>query len=248
MGGIDSHKDVAPRRQLDRAREPQRLLEGSLIDAGCLGMKVDRDFAITRRDKAPASARLARRERLAVFVRHVCAFALWGVLAVVLALNPAPGAAQELGHFGKNRVLFAPVEASELPDATGTGIVDYKGGEEPESQWRATFRFTGLEAGASYTVVVRGRTGEGDSDEAAVLSPLCSFTADRQGKGNCFWYFRGLARLNVVQLRSGDENGPRILQATRSGELGSITTDPNRFSPGGENPVRRQEQAARKSR
>ena len=63
----------------------------------------------------------------------------------------------------------------------------------------------------------------------------------RRGQGsNCFWYFRGLAQLNVVQLRTEDETGRRVLQASRSGDLGSITTVPNRYSPGGEIPVRQQ--------
>ena len=59
-----------------------------------------------------------------------------------------------------------------LPDATGTGIVDYKGGKEPSSQWRASFRFTGLEPGASYTVVIRGRFGARGSLEADGLHPV----------------------------------------------------------------------------
>jgi hypothetical protein len=169
-----------------------------------------------------------------VIVRHVWFIAFCGVLCAVLAFSPVPALAQELGHFGKNRLEFAPVNGSSLPDASGTGIVDYKGGDEPSSQWRATFKFTGLEANEDYTVVVRGRFGESGSPEETQLSPLCTFSADRQGRGSCFWYFRGLARLNVVQLRGGDETGPRILQASRSGDPGSITTDPNRFSPGGE--------------
>ena len=180
--------------------------------------------------------------------RRGCLFALLGVLAALLAFSPVPGAAQDIGHFGKNRLEFAPVDAATLPNAAGTGIVDYKGGKEPASQWRATFRFSGLEAGASYTVVVRGRAGAQDSAEAALFTPLCSFSADEQGNGNCFWYFRGLARLNVVQLRQGDENGPRVLQASRDGELGSITTDPNRFSPGGEIPAKKGSQNGKRSR
>ena len=69
----------------------------------------------------------------------------------VLASGASPAAAQNIGHFGKNRLRFATVEPSSLPDAIGTGIVDYKGGKEPTSQWRASFRFTGLEPGARYT-------------------------------------------------------------------------------------------------
>jgi hypothetical protein len=180
--------------------------------------------------------------------RHCYAYALWGVLAVILALSPAPVAAQDVGYFGKNRLEFAPVDAASLPDATGSGIVDYKGGNEPSSQWRATFRFSGLQAGASYTVAVRGRFGEQGSEEAGLFTPLCSFSADKQGKGSCFWYFRGLARLNLVELRAGDENGAGIMQASRSGELGSITTVPNRFSPGGEMPTRKQSQNGKNGR
>jgi hypothetical protein len=155
----------------------------------------------------------------------------------VLAFGASPVAAQNIGHFGKNRLEFSSIEPFLLPDATGSGIVDYKGGNEPSSQWRASFRFTGLEPGASYTVVIRGRFGARGSIEANALTPLCSFQADVQGQGGCFWYFRGLARLTLVQLRAGDENGTQVLAASRSGGAGSIVTEPNRFSPGGEIPA-----------
>jgi hypothetical protein len=167
---------------------------------------------------------------------------LWGMLVGLLALSTlAPAAqAQDIGHFGKNRLRFAAVEPFVLPDATGTGIVDYKGGREPSSQWRASFRFAGLEAESSYSVVIKGRFGVAGSDEAESVTPLCSFVADDTGQGGCFWYFRGLARLTLVQLRAGDENGNRVLEANRSRGPGSIETEPNRFSPGGEIPARRQ--------
>jgi hypothetical protein len=173
-------------------------------------------------------------------VRHVRAVVLWIALIAMLlsGISPATAQAQDLGHFGRNRLRFSAVEPFLLPDATGTGIVDYKGGKEPSSQWRASFRFSGLEPGASYTVVIRGRFGAPRSPEATAFSPLCSFAADVQGQGGCFWYFRGLARLNLVQLRAGSENGTPVLEANRSRGPGSIETDPNRFSPGGENPPR----------
>ena len=183
-----------------------------------------------------------------MLVRLVQAPALWGLLVALLAVSTFPAAAQEIGYFGKNRLEFALVDPSVLPDATGTGIVDYKGGREPSSQWRASFRFTGLEAGASYTVVIEGRFGDPGSPAADLLSPLCSFTADDAGEGGCFWYFRGLARLDLVQLRTGDENGPRVLAANRNGGPGSITTDPNRFSPGGEIPARKRSRNGNSSR
>lgn len=183
-------------------------------------------------------------------VHHVRAAALWSMLAAVLAFSAFPAAAQDhdIGHVGKNRLEFAPVDPLALPDATGTGIVDYQGGQEPASRWRASFRFTGLEAGASYTVVIKGRFGDRGSPEAKVLTPLCSFPADAEGQGGCFWYFRGLARLNLVQLRRGDEHGSRVLEASRAGDHGSITTEPNRFSPGGEMPARKQSRSGMRSR
>jgi hypothetical protein len=156
------------------------------------------------------------------------------MLAVLLAFNVFPVAAEDIGHFGKNRLEFATVEPLRLPDARGTGIVDYKGGKEPSSQWRATFRFAGLEPGASYAVVMRGRFGVSGSPEATAFTPLCSFQADDVGQGGCFWYFRGLARLNLVQLREWNEKGVQVLEANRARGYGSIKTEPNRFSPGGE--------------
>ena len=165
---------------------------------------------------------------------------LWLLLVAVLAFGASPAVAQDqnIAHFGKNRLKFATVAPSLLPDATGTGIVDYKGGKEPSSQWRASFRFAGLEPGAGYTVVINGRFGAAGSPEANAFTPLCSFSADDQGRGGCFWYFRGLARLNIVQLRAGDENGTQVLEARRLRGPGSIVTEPNRFSPGGEIPTR----------
>ena len=169
-------------------------------------------------------------------VRRARAPVLWIALiaALVLGISPATVQGQDIGHFGKNRLRFSAVEPSLLPDATGTGIVDYKGGKEPSSQWRASFRFTGLQGGARYTVVIMGRFGANGSPEANSFTPLCSFQTDDAGQGGCFWYFRGLARLNIVQLRRADANGIPVLEARRSRRLGSIETEPNRFSPGGE--------------
>ena len=169
------------------------------------------------------------------------------VLAAMLAFGAFPATAQNIGHFGKNRLEFEPVELSAFPDATGTGIVDYEGGKEPDSQWRASFRFSGLAARASYTVVIKGRFGAPGSPEEDAFTPLCSFASDAAGEGGCFWYFRGLARLNLVHLRAQDETGPRVLEASRGGGPGSIETDPNRFSPGGEIPARKKSRNGRNS-
>jgi hypothetical protein len=58
---------------------------------------------------------------------------LWIALIGMLLFGISPAAAQDqdIGHFGRNRLRFSAVEPFLLPDATGTGIVDYKGGREP---------------------------------------------------------------------------------------------------------------------
>src|SRR5829696_4646699 len=96
-----------------------------------------------------------------VLFRSLKAAALWSLLAALLAFGVSPTVAQHqtIGHLGKNRLTFAPVAPFVLPEATGTGIVDYRGGREPSSRWRASFRFSGLQPGASYTVVIEGRFG-----------------------------------------------------------------------------------------
>ena len=177
---------------------------------------------------------------LSASMRRARVAVLWIALVAALVFGISPVAAQDqnIGHFGKNRLTFSAVEPFVLPDATGTGIVDYKGGREPSSQWRASFRFTGLAAGASYTVVIRGRFGAAGSPAADSFTSLCSFQTDAIGQGGCFWYFRGLARLNLVQLRAGGANGTPVLGARRPRGPGSIETEPNRFSPGGEIPAR----------
>ena len=197
---------------------------------------VDRRASQARRP----SARVQVEESTAPF-RRARGTILWTALlaltVAVLAFGASPAAAQNIGYFGKNRLTFSPVAPFLLPDATGSGIVDYKGGKEPVSRWRASFRFSGLAPGATYTVTIRGRFGARGSLEANTFTRLCSFQADVQGQGGCFWYFRGLARLTLVQLRAGDENGTRVLEAGRSRGAGSIETEPNRFSPGGEIPA-----------
>jgi hypothetical protein len=160
-------------------------------------------------------------------------------LALVALLSVGPlfsAAAEEIGHYGTNRLVFAPVGQDSSPNAKGQGIVEYRGGAEPDSRWRGSFRFKGLKPNRTYTVVVRGRFGADDSGEAAEFSALCSFDVKDNGNGNCFWYFSGLARLDVVELRMGDEHGAQVMQASRDGSLGSIETEPNRYSPSDELP------------
>lgn len=163
--------------------------------------------------------------------------ALWITLTALLVGSVSPVSAQEIGHYGKNTLDLEAV-GDRWEGAIGKGIIEYRGGDEPSSRWRASFRFSELSEETDYTVVVKGRFGDDGSDEASEYTALCSFETDSEGKGNCFWYFRGLARLNAVQLRLEDEDGTRVMQASRNGDLGSISTEPNRYSPGGEIPSR----------
>ena len=183
-------------------------------------------------------------------IRHRLSVAALG-LALVALLGVGPllsAAAEEIGHYGTNRLVFAPVGQGSAADAKGQGIVEYRGGAEPDSRWRGSFRFKGLEPNRTYTVVVRGRFGADDSDEAGEFSPLCSFDVKDNGNGSCFWYFSGLARLDVVQLRLGDENGAPVMKASRDDSLGSIETAPNRYSPGEELPERSAPQGKKSER
>lgn len=178
-----------------------------------------------------------------MLLRRSLVAALICVLTVVIAAGNLTAAAQDedIGHFGKNRLEFSPVDGSPLPKASGTGIVDYRRGRASSSRWRASFKFSGLTAGDAYSVVVQGR-----DDNAKAYSELCSFTAEVDGSGSCFWYFRGLDNLDVVQLRAGNDKGKPVLQASRDGEVGDISTVPNRYSPGGE--TGKQGRAERRSR
>ena len=171
--------------------------------------------------------------------RRFSAAALGPALVALFGVRPLGSLAEEIGYFGTNRLAFDPAGDRPDPDGKGKGLIDYRGGAEPDSRWRATFRFSGLRPNRTYTVVVLGRFGADGSDEADQFSPLCSFDAKDNGKGRCFWYFSGLARLDVVQLQLGNESGPSVMQASRDGGPGSIKTEPNRYSPGGALPERK---------
>lgn len=157
-------------------------------------------------------------------------WAMIAVVAVVVATPTATLAAPE--HQGTNRLVFAPVAGSPSPRVSGSGVVEFGGGVEPRSKWSSTFRFAGLKPSTDYTVVVQGRRGLDGSAEAAAFTALCSFRTDSEGAGGCWWYFRGLARLNVVQLRLGGATGTPVAQASSYGPSpGSISRVSNRYSP-----------------
>ena len=135
-----------------------------------------------------------------------------GISAAAMATLALPASA---AHESNNRLQFAPVSGSA--GASGTGTINYvKGtsGAEPNTEWTSSFRFRGLEAGVSYTVVVKSRINE-----------ICSFTANDAGVGSCTSQFTGLPRLGIAQLLTS--TGTPVLQATRHPLLtgpGSITS------------------------
>jgi hypothetical protein len=156
------------------------------------------------------------------------------VIAVVVAFALGLGGRAVMAapvHYGTNSLTFAAVGKNQSPSAKGRGEVEYDGGNDPRSRWSASFRFTGLTPDTAYSVQVLGRFGEDGSKDAAAYTELCSFTSERNGSGSCFAYFRGLMRLNVVQLQIAGTGGGPVMQATRSDSgPGSITTVPNRYT------------------
>ncbi len=165
--------------------------------------------------------------------RRTVIFAIPAAFGFGFGLPRVAGAARASAaeHYGTNSVAFEALKRPLPSGAKGRGEVEYDGGEEPKSRWSSSFRFSGMSPNTGYKVVVRGRFGEAGSTEATEYSELCSFTSESDGSGSCFAYFRGLQRLDVVQVRQTDDDR-RVMQATRSSSgLGSITTVPNRYTP-----------------
>lgn len=150
------------------------------------------------------------------------------VVTLVLAW-PGTGLAD---HESTNNLTFEPVEDSPSPDGAGEGMIDYHGGGEPDTLWTATFQFTNLEPEQAYAVVVQGRFGEDGTDAATAFTPICDFETDASGDGGCWYYFVGLRRLAVMELRVGDADGKAVLRATVSEDgPGSLSRMANDFSP-----------------
>ena len=149
------------------------------------------------------------------------------LLAAVTWLGSATAA-----HESTNMLVFAPVDASAVPAASGQGVIDYRGGEGEESRWTVQLRFRGLAPGSTYVAALQGYRGEPDTPEATAFTELCVVRTSASGDGGCWWYLLGMRRVDVVQLRAGSLEGAPVLQATRKGDgPGSITSVRNEFSP-----------------
>lgn len=143
-------------------------------------------------------------------LRRVTAVA--GLAALpLLALAPAASAA----HESSNHLVFDAVAST----ATGGGTINYvkgaSGASEETSVWQESLRFTGLQPGQAYTVVVK--RGEGDGEVVPGTRPrtICSLTASAGGTGLCAGRFLELRALAVAQLQ--DASGTVVAQATRTG-------------------------------
>jgi hypothetical protein len=157
--------------------------------------------------------------------------AVAAVLLVVTLVLAWPGTGLA-DHESTNDLTFEPVVASPSPDGAGEGIIDYHGGGEPDTLWTATFQFTDLEPEETYAVMVQGRYGLDGTDEATALTPICEFTTDANGDGGCWYYFVGLRRLAVMEVRIGGEDGEAVLRSTASDDgPGSLSRVANDFSP-----------------
>lgn len=139
----------------------------------------------------------------------------------MLALAPAASAA----HESSNRLDFDAVAEST---ADGSGRINYvKGasdGTEDGSVWQQSLRFTGLDAGAAYTVVVKKGEGAGTVVPGDRDRVICTFTATSSGTGVCTGRFLELRALAVAQLL--DSNGVVVAQATRTGAPNAATGQP----------------------
>lgn len=151
---------------------------------------------------------------------------LFATMAMVWIAHPAMAV-----HESTNTLVFEPAEEEAGSSAAGAGTVDYRGGDATESRWTATFQFTGLAPDESYVVAVQGRYGEEGSPQAVEFTPICAFTSDAAGDGGCWYYFVVLISLSVAEVQAGDLGGPVVLHANREVGPGSITSEPNRFSP-----------------
>ncbi|MFC3688890.1 hypothetical protein [Aquipuribacter hungaricus] len=143
--------------------------------------------------------------------RRLSAVALLAALPV-LALAPTASAA----HESSNRLDFDAVGSSS---ADGGGRINYvkgaSGDSEETSLWQQSLRFTGLDAGVAYSVVVKRGEGDAEVVPGSRDRTICTFTATATGTGTCTGSFLELRALAVAQLL--DSSGTVVAQATRTG-------------------------------
>ncbi|MEJ7837880.1 MAG: hypothetical protein WKF81_03645 [Thermomicrobiales bacterium] len=156
--------------------------------------------------------------------------AVYLILAVTTAILVTSIAPATADHESLTRMTFAPVTESADPAASGVGMVKFHGGEEPDSRWTATFQYFGLRPATMYAVVVQGRFGEDGSEEAAAYTPVCEFVSGDDGSGGCWFYFVGLKRLGVVQVRVDGPDGEAVLQASNKDGPGDMDRTANAYS------------------
>ena len=154
-----------------------------------------------------------------------------GLVALALGAILGPHGT-EAGHDSTNTLAFEPIDGATHPDASGDGVIAYRGGDDLESRWTVQLQFRGLEPGVRYVAVIQGRFGATGTPEAGEFTGLCTVQASETGEGGCWWYLVQMQRVGVVQLRRDAVDGAPLLQATRDeAGPGSITSVPNAYSP-----------------
>lgn len=137
-------------------------------------------------------------------------------LSLAFLIN-LPAFAHHLQDCKSHHLTFSPVPNSPSPEADGMGKIKLvKPASEETSEmavFNTNFHFMDLEPNMFYTVAVRGAF----SDDPNTYGAICSFVSNHNGNGKCRDQVTGLRRLQVAQLRLGDENGTPVLQATREG-------------------------------
>jgi len=148
-------------------------------------------------------------------LRHILHLSAVTSLAVVPLLALAPGASA--AHESSNRLDFDAVARST---ADGGGIINYvkgaSGDSEETSVWQQSLSFTGLDAGTTYTVVVKKGEGDGETVPGSRDRTICTFTASTSGTGRCTGRFLELRALAVAQLQE-QSSSEVVAQATRTG-------------------------------
>lgn len=137
-------------------------------------------------------------------------------LSLAFLIN-LPAFAHHLEDCKSHRLTFDPVLNSPSPEAGGMGKVKRvkpASGETSETAvFNTNFHFMDLAPNTFYTVAVRGAF----STDPNTYGAICSFVSNHNGNGKCRNQVTGLQRLQVAQLRQGNENGTPVLQATREG-------------------------------
>jgi len=117
-------------------------------------------------------------------------------------------------HESSNRFDLSPTAAA--PGADGNGVSNYlAGASTPDNElWNSTVRVAGLAPNTTYTFWAENNN---DTFEPTMDFPVCSFTTDANGNGNCVRTRHNEPALAIARIRLGEESvfGVPVLEARR---------------------------------